>query len=134
MKRIAATRIEQLQRIVEAKRRVHRELRRPLDWNGFRAVCARERILVSLADIERPACLFSIDGSWAIAIRREGVRQLMPGAHELGHLWAHVDQEPLGRFEATYHMDTEWADDPREEEADHIAALLLLGPKSMTQP
>lgn len=62
-----------------------------------------------------------------ILVQREGVRQLMPGAHELGHLWAHVDQEPLGRFEATYHMDVEWADDPREDEANHIASLLILG-------
>lgn len=128
MTRIAATRLEQLERIVRAKRRVHPELRRPMDWSGFKAVCAREGIHLALADIERAACLFCIDGNWVIAIRQEGVRQLHPGAHELGHLWAHVDQEPLGRYEATYYMDTEWADDPREEEADHIAALLIMGP------
>lgn len=129
MTRIAATRLEQLDRIVRAKRRAHPELRRPMDWSAFKSVCAREKVHLVLADIQRAACLFCIDGHWVIAIRREGVRQLHPGAHELGHLWAHVDQEPLGRFEATYYMDTEWAEDPREEEADHIAALLIMGPR-----
>lgn len=128
MKRLAHTRLEQLEQIVRAKRRVHPELRQPLDWSGFRAVCAREGIVVELADVQRAACLFCVDGTWVIVIRQDGVRQLMPGAHELGHLWAHVDQEPLGRYEATYYMDSEWADDPREEEADHIAGLLILGP------
>ncbi len=99
-----------------------------MDWAGFRTVCDREGILVELADIEREACLFSVDGTWVIVVKRAGVRQLFPGAHELGHLWAHVDQEPLGRFEATYHMDVEWADDPREEEADYIASHLIMGP------
>jgi Zn-dependent peptidase ImmA (M78 family) len=128
MKRLAHTRIEQLEQIVRAKRRIHPELRRPMDWGGFRAVCDREGVVMQLADVKRPACLFNVDGTWVILIRREGVRQLMPGAHELGHLWAHVDQEPLGRFEATYYMDTEWAEDPREEEADYIAGLLIVGP------
>jgi Zn-dependent peptidase ImmA (M78 family) len=100
-----------------------------MTWAGFRSVCNREGIFLALADIERAACLFSIDGTWVIAIRREGVRQLMPGAHELGHLWAHVDQEPLGRYEATYHMDVDWADDPREDEANYIASLLIMGPR-----
>lgn len=127
-RRLAHTRIEQLDQIVRAKRRVHPELRRPMDWTAFRAVCDREGVLVVLADVERPACLFNVAGQWVIVIRRSGVRQLLPGAHELGHLWAHVDQEPLGRYEATYHMDTEWADDPREDEADYVASLLILGP------
>lgn len=129
MKRLAHTRIEQLDQIVRAKRRVHPELRRPMDWSAFRAVCAREGVVVELADVQRPACLFNVDGTWVILVRRDGVRQLMPGAHELGHLWAHVDQEPLGRYETTYHMDVEWADDPREDEANHIASLLIMGPR-----
>jgi hypothetical protein len=128
MGRLAHTRIEQLDQIIRAKRRRHPELRRPMDWTAFRAVCAREGVIVTLADVERPACLFSVAGQWVIVIRRAGVRHLLPGAHELGHLWAHVDQEPLGRYEATYHMDTEWAEDPREEEADFIAGRLILGP------
>lgn len=128
MRRLAHTRIEQLDQIVRAKRRAHPELRRPMDWSGFKSVCAREGVIVELADIERPACLFSVDGTWVILIRRNGVRQLMPGAHELGHLWAHVDQEALGRFEAVYHLDTEWAEDCREDEANYVAGLLLLGP------
>lgn len=128
MKRLAHTRAEQLAAILAAKRRIHPELQRPMDWSAFRAVCAREGILLEMAPIERRACLFGYDGTWIILVNSDGVRQLHPGAHELGHLWVHVDQEPLGRSEATYHMDVEWAEDPREEEADYIAALLLLGP------
>lgn len=129
MKRLAATREEQLQRILEAKRRAHRELRRPLSWAGFHDICAREGVIVTQADVERPACIFGFDGSWTILLSIRGVRQLHYGAHELGHLWAHIDQEPLGRFEATYYMDTGWPDDPREDEADYVAALLLMGPR-----
>lgn len=130
MRRLAATRYEQLAQIVRAKAAVHPELRQPLDWSGFLRVCDRENVLVVLADTVRPASLFAIDGQWVIIVEKEGVRQLHPGAHELGHLWAHVDQGPLGREELTYHMDTAWPDDPREEEADHIAMLLLMGPAS----
>lgn len=128
MKRLAATRVEQIDRIVAAKRRAHRELRAPLTWAGFREICGREGIVVTLADVERPGCIFGFDGSWTILLSNRGVRQLHYGAHELGHLWAHIDQEPLGRFEATYYMDTGWPDDPREDEADYVAALLLMGP------
>lgn len=127
MRRLAHTRIEQLDQILRAKRRAHPELRRPMGWSDFRAVCEREGVVVEATSVQCQACLFSIDGTWIILVQRDGVRQLMPGAHELGHLWAHVDQEPLGRFEATYHMDTDWADDPREEEADYIATQLILG-------
>lgn len=128
MKRLAASRTEQLDRIVAAKRRRHPELRRALSWSGFREICAREGVIVTLADVERPGCIFGFEGSWTILLSSRGVRQLHYGAHELGHLWAHVDQEPLGRFEATYYMDTGWPDDPREDEADYVAGLLLLGP------
>lgn len=131
MRRLAHTRVEQLAQIVRAKRRVHPELRRPMDWSSFRTICDREGIVLEFADIDRPATLFCIDGTWVILVQRAGVRQLLPGAHELGHLWAHVDQEPLGRFEATYHMDVEWADDPREDEANYVASLLLLGPRQL---
>lgn len=128
MKRLAGTRSEQLHRIVNAKRRAHRELRGPLSWSGLRAICEREGVLLELADVERPACIFGFEGSWTILVSSRGVRQLHYGAHEIGHLWAHIDQEPLGRFEATYYMDTGWPDDPREDEADYVAALLLMGP------
>lgn len=125
---IAATRTEQLERIVQAKRRAHRELRKPLSWSAFREICTREGVIVTLAVVERPACIFGFQGAWTILLSSRGVRQLHYGAHELGHLWAHIDQEPLGRFEATYYMDTGWPDDPREDEADYMAALLLMGP------
>lgn len=129
-RRIAGTREEQLDRIIAAKRRTHRELRRPLDWAGFRAICAREDVLVELAPMDREAMLAGYGGVWMIVINanEHPRRHTYRGAHELGHLWAHVDQGPLGRFEACYHMDVEWPDDPREDEAEYIATLLLRGP------
>lgn len=129
MRRLAHTRLEQLEQIVRVKRRVHPELRRPLTWSAFKTVCDRESVVVQFADMNKPACLFSVDGTWVILIARSAASPMVPGAHELGHLWAHVDQEPLGRYEATYYMDVDWANDPREEEADVIAGLLLIGPR-----
>lgn len=124
-------RVERIVGVIERKRETHPELSRELTWPGFLRICERERIAVRRAPVEmpRPAQLVPYRGRWAILLS-PGVprrRHLYLGAHELGHLWLHHD-ERHERTERVYNMDTHWPNDPREDDAELFASLILAGP------
>ena len=114
-----------------AKRAIHPELGEPLRWHGFRRILARENIALYLRSLGRPAQLVNFRGAWAIIINASSParRHTYFGAHELAHLWLHHDPT-CDRREICYNMSTDWPDDPREDEAEYLAACLLGGPQS----
>jgi hypothetical protein len=125
--------LEQISAVIDAKRAVHPELARPLTWPGLERICMRERIRlrVSPEPMPRPAQLIPFLGRWAILLSRAVPyrRHTYLAAHELGHLWLHHDRGHE-RWERVYNMDSNWADDPREDDAEVFASLVLLGPRS----
>jgi Zn-dependent peptidase ImmA (M78 family) len=63
---------------------------------------------------------------WTIAVssRHPARRHTYYAAHELGHLWLHVDDAD-GRHVRCYNFDDYTSPDPREDEAEQVAAWLL---------
>lgn len=117
--------------VIAAKRETHPELARPLTWPGLLRICERERVYVRVrkSGTARPAQLVPFLGEWTIIISGTTPfrRHTYLGAHELGHLWLHHD--PLHeRAERVYNMDAHWPDDPREDDAELFASLVLMGP------
>lgn len=105
----------------------HPELRRPLTWNGARAILRRERIPLVMVPLIRPAALIS-SGGVSVLMLNSNIpprRHTHFVAHELAHHWLHG----AGDEGTVYHMATDWPDDPREDEAEILAALLLGGPR-----
>lgn len=131
---MTALSIEQVTAVIERKRTVHPELTRALGWSGLLRICERERIRVrrSTEPIGRPAQLVPFAGRWTILLNRLAPprRHTYLAAHELGHLWLHHDRLHE-RWEQVYNMDTHWADDPREDDAELFAALVLMGPRHL---
>jgi Zn-dependent peptidase ImmA (M78 family) len=120
---------EQILAIVRSKREIHPELARPLGWNGFRRILAREDIsLVVTAMAKRDAQLICFDGQWAILLNCNSCprRHLYYGVHELGHLWCHHDPY-CSRSERIYNMQEDDGEDPREEEAELFCVYVLGG-------
>lgn len=116
-------------RVLERKRALHPELRARLTWNGFLAILRRERVHLLRVPLARPGKLLGFDGAWTILVdASRPARHLAYGCHELAHLWLHVD-ESEGRFEVCYNMDDADGDDPRESEAEFLAACLIEGPE-----
>lgn len=124
--------IEEISAVLDAKRAVHPELARPLTWPGLERICAREgvRVRVSPEPMPRPAQLVPFLGRWAILLSRAAPyrRHTYLATHELGHLWLHHDRTSE-RWERVYNMDANWADDPREDDAELFAQLVLMGPR-----
>jgi hypothetical protein len=121
---------EQILAIVRSKREIHPELARPLGWNGFRRILAREDIsLVVTAMAKRDAQLICFDGQWAILLNSNSCprRHLYYGVHELGHLWCHHDP-PAARDRSGYTTCRKEGDeDPREGEAELFCVYVLGG-------
>lgn len=128
---MSALSLEQIARVIDQKRETHPELGRALSWRALQQICARERIAIrrSVEAIPRPAQLVPFAGRWAILINRTSPerRYTYLAAHELGHLWLHHDVQH-DRTERVYNMDSHWPDDPREDDAELFAALVLAGP------
>lgn len=124
--------VEQIVAVIGRKRETHHELARALTWPALVRICDREgiRIRVSREPIPRRAQLVPYGGRWTILINRSSParRHTYDGAHELGHLWLHHDRQH-DRGERVYNMDTHWADDPREDDAELFASLVLMGPR-----
>lgn len=118
--------------IVTAKAREHQELDHPLTWPGFLRICGREGVNVRVRKeaMVRPAQLVPYLGEWTIVISGSAParRHTYLGAHELAHLWLHVDLKHE-RWERIYSMDFDWCDDPREDEAEVCASMILMGPR-----
>lgn len=111
-------------RLVEAKRRTHPELRAAVSYEGLKAVCAREGIAVLHGPLPTAGAALTYESRSVILIdsRRQARRETYVLAHELGHVWLHAEAEPV-----IYHMDEPWPDDPREDEAEAVATMLLQG-------
>lgn len=126
--------LEQIIEIVERKREVHSELRSALTWAGITQICRRERIRIrkSPEPMTRRAQLIPYRGRWTIMISRDVPprRHTYLAAHELGHLWLHHDRQHA-RTDRVYNMDTHWANDPREDDAETFAAIVLMGPRHL---
>lgn len=107
--------------MLHAKAELHPELRRPLTWNGVRAILRRERIALVRAPIATPAALLAFGGRAQIILnpRLPVGRQSYYVAHELAHWWAHVDSEPV------YYIGDGSAAEDREDEADIMATWML---------
>lgn len=122
--------VDRIRRTLVGKALRHPELARALTWNALRRVVAREDVYLVVAPIAKPARLVGFEGMWTIAVssRHPARRHTYYAAHELGHLWLHVDDAD-GRHVRCYNFDNYDSPDPREEEAETVAAWLLGNPE-----
>jgi len=117
--------VESIDAVIAAKREVHPELAHPLTWDALRAITDREGIVLAAVSLTRPAKLVAYDGAWMILVN-SGLpprRHTYFAAHELGHLWLHRTSDAGERL--VYHMDTNWPNDPREDDAEFFAQRVL---------
>jgi Zn-dependent peptidase ImmA (M78 family) len=125
--------VDQVAAVIERKREQHPELARALAWPAFLRICEREGVTVrkSKGRIPRMAQLVPYAGAWTIVLNRHAPerRHTYLGAHELGHLWLHHDSA-AERWERVYNMEPNWPDDPREDDAELFASLVLMGPRT----
>jgi hypothetical protein len=121
---------DRIRRVLAAKVRQHPELARPLTWNTLRRVLRREDVELVVAPLPKPARLVGFGGLWTIAVssRHPTRRHTYFAAHELGHLWLHVDDAD-GRHTRCYNFDDYTSPDPREDEAETVATWLLGDPE-----
>jgi hypothetical protein len=129
--------VAQVAAIIDRKRETHPELARALTWPALLRICEREGVAVrkSVGRMPRMAQLVPYAGAWTIVLNREAPprRHTYLAAHEVGHLWLHHD--PLhDRSERVYNMGEHWPDDPREDDAELFATLLLMGPRGDAHP
>lgn len=118
--------VTRCQRVLDAARASHPELGRPLTWNGARSICRRLGVPIVVAPMPRPAKLIAPLGSPVILLDAGTPprRHTSFLAHELAHLFlGHLEMGPV------WHMEPCWPDDPREDEAEVLAMLMLGGPK-----
>lgn len=123
--------VDRISSVIARKRELHPELARALSWPGIQRICEREGVdlFVAKSRMPRLAQLVPYDGAWSIMISHDAQvrRHTYLAAHELGHLWLHHDATSE-RWERVYNMDRNWADDPREDDAEMFATLVLAGP------
>jgi hypothetical protein len=121
--------VEAISAVIARKRETHPELARALTWPGLSRICEREGVAIAFQPLPRAAQLVPYLGRWAILINKDEPyrRHTYRAAHELGHLWLHHDVQHE-RSELVYNMDTQWGDDPREDDAELFASLVLAGP------
>lgn len=119
-------RVGHIHRLLDRKRELHPELAQPLTWEGLRRIAEREHIGLFSKPLPNPACLLRFDGTWNIVVSsaHPARRRTMNAAHELAHLWLHVDEHE-GRFEPCINYSYPGNADPREQEADFLATALL---------
>ena len=113
--------------VCRAKRGVHPELERQRDWPGIRRIMAREGVGLAVAPLGRPAKLVRFNGGWWILLnsRLHRRRYVNYAAHELAHLWLHVDGYGTERWEVGYNTDTAHVDAEQEEDAEYLASCML---------
>lgn len=116
--------------MLEAKRLLHPELHRPLSWRGLQRIAAREGIGLHLRRLAEEAQLVRFYGTFSILVNADlpPRRHTYRAAHELAHLWLHVDRAE-GRGRIVFNFGDFAGDDARELEAETLATLLLGGPR-----
>ena len=119
-------RADRVRQVLAQKREVHPELANPLTWESLRRIAEREHVGLFTKPLPNPACLLRFDGTWNIVVSSAHPvrRRTMNAAHELAHLWLHVDDQE-GRFEPCINYNYPGSADPREQEADYLATALL---------
>lgn len=122
--------IDQIRAAIARRADDHPELRAPLRWTGLQRILIRERIKLYVTALPRPAQLCSYLGGWAIFVNSSEPprRHTYYAAHELGHLWLHHDAT-CERWETCFNNDVDWPDDPREDDAELFATMVLQGPQ-----
>lgn len=121
---------EEILAVIERKRDMHPELRRPLGWQGMQRILSREDVGLFVVPLPDPAQLVQYAGRWAILLDSALPvrRRMWAVAHEIGHLWLHHDHT-CERWERVYNMLHDWEPDLREDDAEMFAACLLGGPR-----
>lgn len=116
--------------LLAAKREQHPELRRALTWRGIERICTREGVLLVVRAHSEAAQLVGYDGTWSILVNANLPlrRHAYYAAHELAHLWLHVDAAD-GRGAMVFNFSGYAGDDPREDDAEALATLMLGGPR-----
>jgi hypothetical protein len=122
--------IELVREVLRQKRVEHPELVDPLTWRTLQRICRREDVELIVAPCPRPARLAQLDDGWSIIVdsKLHARHHTSWGAHELAHLWLHVDPAG-GRLEACMNYSWDASTDPREDEADFLAHALIYGPR-----
>jgi hypothetical protein len=123
--------ISLIQHVLRQKRLQHPELVDPLSWHSLQRICRREGIGLVVAPWPRPAGLVQFDGKWTVVIDsgQHPRHHTSYAAHEIGHLWCHVDQSHTDRADFCMNFTYPESADPREDEADFFAHALLYGPR-----
>jgi hypothetical protein len=128
----AQRRVEQ---VLEAKRLLHPTLRKVPSERELRHICWLERVTV-VQDHRLPiaGALVGFTGEWTLFLSTKLAASLAPPTllHELAHLWLHHDPY-ADRSEMLFTMLADESDDPREEEADYLVALVF-GDSFVTAP
>lgn len=116
---------DEIRAVISQKREHHPELASPLRWVTLRRILDREGVLLATVPLVRPAKLAAYEGMWLLLLnsRLPARRHTYYAAHELGHLWLHTDVEEA--WEQCFHMDVNWPDDPREDDAELFAQMVL---------
>lgn len=115
---------EAIAAVIERKSLVHPELHAPLRWDGLLRVLQREGVILARVPLDWPGQLFACEGMWILLINSDAParRHTYIGAHELGHLWLHTDGDA---WTPCYQMTVDWPDDPREDDAELFAQMVL---------
>jgi len=123
-------RLAELRAVLDAKRTIHHELAAPLTLPSLRRIAAREGVELLARPHARMGELLPLLGRWTIIIdsSQPKLAWKIIGAHELAHLWLHVDPFFSRSEIAVYDASPPWYDQVREEEADVFAELLVRGP------
>jgi hypothetical protein len=113
--------------VIAELRLVHPELQQPLTWEAMTAILHREGIVLLKIPLTHDAQVISADGISIIAINSNASprRHTYYAAHEYAHVHLHFQEA----HEVVYHTSACWPDDPREDDAEYMATMLLLGPQ-----
>lgn len=113
--------------VIAELRQVHPELQQPLTWEAMTAILHREGIVLLRIPLTHDAQVISADGISIIAINSNSSprRHTYYAAHEYAHVHLHFREA----HEVVYHTSACWPDDPREDDAEYMATMLLLGPQ-----
>lgn len=113
--------------VIADLRLLHPELQQPLTWDAMSMILHREGITLLRIPLLHDAQVISADGISIIAINSNSSprRHTYYAAHEYAHVHLHFREA----HEVVYHTSACWPDDPREDDAEYMATMLLIGPQ-----
>jgi hypothetical protein len=123
--------IDRIRQVLKDKRVQHPELVDPLSWRSLQRICRREDVELLVAPCPTPARLAHLADCWAIIVdsKLPARHHTSYAAHELAHLWLHVDDAIGGRVDVCMNFTFPDTADPREDEADFFAHAIIYGPR-----